>query len=150
LKSSPLLITKTTDPFGRSAELTYDGDGRLSSITLVLGLTSTFAYDSSSLIDAVTTPYGDQICLRRFCRHRRPDRPFLEITDPLGYREREETFEPAPIPDSDPPSEAAARKPRVVQLRGARELDLRGRLQRADGDRPGARRRPDAGDAVHL
>ena len=48
--SSPLLVTQITDPFGRSAVLTYDGAGRLSSITEVIGLTSSFTYDASSLV----------------------------------------------------------------------------------------------------
>src|SRR5262249_36440205 len=55
---SPLLITQIADPFGRSAALRYDGDGRLSSIIDVLGLTSQFTYDAASLINSLATPYG--------------------------------------------------------------------------------------------
>jgi RHS repeat-associated protein len=99
--SSPLRITKITDPFGRSAVLTYDGNGRLSSITDVLGLTSKFAYDSSSEIDALTTPYGTT----HFAFGGTGNRRFLNIIDPLGYGEREETFQPAPVPTSDPAAE---------------------------------------------
>jgi YD repeat-containing protein len=97
--SSPLLITKITDPFGRSASLTYDGSSRLSSITDVLGLTSKFTYDASSLIDALTTPYGTS----QFAYGGTGNRRFLNIIDPLGYGEREETFQPAAdVPGSDP------------------------------------------------
>ena len=54
----PLLVTKITDPFNRSAVLGYDLYGRLTSITDVLGLTASFSYDANSLVDAMTTPYG--------------------------------------------------------------------------------------------
>jgi RHS repeat-associated protein len=95
---SPLLITRITDPFGRSAVLTYDADGRLASITDVLGLTSRFTYDTSSLINSLTTPYGTS----QFAYGGSGNRRFLNIIDPLHYAEREETFQPAPIPDSEP------------------------------------------------
>ena len=95
---SPLLITQITDPFGRSATLTYDSLGRLSSITDVLGLTSTFSYDAKSLIDALTTPYG----ATNFAYGGSGNRRFLNIVDPLGYGEREEAFQPAPVPFSEP------------------------------------------------
>jgi YD repeat-containing protein len=113
---SPLSITKITDPFGRSAELTYDSEGRLSSITDVLGLTSKFTYDSSSLIDALTTPYGTT----RFTYGASNqdggtnNRRFVNVIDPLGYGEREETFEPASfIPFSEPANEVPTLPPRV-------------------------------------
>lgn len=96
-----LLVTQITDPFGRSANLTYDGAGRLASITDVLGLTSSFGYDSNSLVDAMTTPYGTTTFAYTAPGASAPPR-FLQVTDPLGYNEREEWLEPAPIPDSDP------------------------------------------------
>jgi YD repeat-containing protein len=37
-----LRITEVTDPFGRSATLTYTAQGQLASITDVIGITSTF------------------------------------------------------------------------------------------------------------
>src|SRR5262249_54999763 len=58
LPAMPLLVTRITDPFGRAATLAYDASGGLSAITDVLGLTSRFTYDASSLINAMTTPYG--------------------------------------------------------------------------------------------
>ncbi len=100
----PLLISKIADPFGRSAALAYDGQGRLISITDTIGLTSKLTYDASSLINSLTTPYGTT----RFAYGTSggpgglTDRRFLNITDPLGFGEREESFEPATmVPFSD-------------------------------------------------
>lgn len=101
LSGSPLLVTQITDPFGRSANLTYDGSGRLSSITDILGLTSSFTYDANSLVDELTTPYGTTNFTYTAPGTSAPPR-FVQVTDPLGYNEREEWLEPAPIPDSDP------------------------------------------------
>lgn len=101
LSGQPLLVTQITDPFGRSASLTYDSSGRLNSITDVLGLTSTFTYDANSLVDALTTPYGTTSFAYTAPGTSAPPR-FVQVTDPLGYNEREEWLEPAPIPDSDP------------------------------------------------
>jgi RHS repeat-associated protein len=98
LASSPLLITQITDPFGRSARLTYDASARLSSITDVLGLTSIFTYDASSLVNSMTTPYGTT----QFAYAGTGNTRFVQVTDPLGYTEREETLQPAPVPFSDP------------------------------------------------
>ena len=57
LASDPLKITKVTDPFGRSANFAYT-NGQLTSITDVLGLTSSFQYGANDFIQAMTTPYG--------------------------------------------------------------------------------------------
>ncbi|EJB01774.1 RHS repeat-associated core domain protein [Rhizobium leguminosarum bv. trifolii WSM597] len=101
LPSSPLLVTNVTDPFGRSAKLTYDAFGRLSSITDIIGLTSHFTYDTNSLVNKLTTPYGDTNFAYTAPGTTSPPR-FVQVTDPLGYKEREEWLEPAPIPESDP------------------------------------------------
>lgn len=97
----PLLVTQITDPFGRSAKLSYDLSARLSSITDVIGLTSRFAYDANGLVNAMTTPYGTTTFAYTAPGSSSPPR-FLDVTDPLGFHEREEWLEPAPIPDSDP------------------------------------------------
>ncbi len=101
---SPLLVTAVTDPFGRSASLKYDSSSRLISITDVIGLTSSFTYDASSLIDKLTTPYGSTSFTYGTYGDSvgATDQRFLNIIDPLGYGEREETFEPAPVPSSEP------------------------------------------------
>jgi RHS repeat-associated protein len=98
LASSPLLVTQITDPFGRSAVLTYDGSGRLSSITDVIGLTSSFTYDSSSLVNSLTTPYGTT----QFAYAGTGNSRYVLVTDPLGYSEREESLQPAPVPFQEP------------------------------------------------
>jgi YD repeat-containing protein len=99
LSGEPLLVTQISDPFGRSANLAYDGSGRLSAITDVLGLTSSFTYDANSLVDALTTPYGTTNFAYTTPGTSAPPR-FVQVTDPLGYNEREEWLEPAPIPGS--------------------------------------------------
>lgn len=97
----PLAVTQITDPFGRSAILRYDNSGRLTSITDVIGLTSSFVYDANSLINQMTTPYGTTTFSYTAPTSSGPPR-FVDVTDPLGYHEREEWLEPASIPDSDP------------------------------------------------
>lgn len=99
----PLLITKITDPFGRTATLTYDSGLRLRSITDVIGLTSSFAYDSNSLVSSLTTPYGTTNFAYTSPGSSSLPR-FVQATDPLGYSERVEWLEPAPVPSSDPAS----------------------------------------------
>lgn len=101
LPDSPLLVTRVTDPFGRSAKLTYDANGRLSSITDIIGLTSSFTYDANSLVNKLTTPYGETNFAYTAPGTTAPPR-FVQVTDPLGFKEREEWLEPAPIPASDP------------------------------------------------
>jgi len=103
LSGRPFLVTAITDPFGRGATLAYDSNGRLNSITDVLGLTSSFGYDANSLVNTLTTPYGTTTFAYTAPGTTGPPR-FVQVTDPLGYSEREEWLEPAPIPDSDPTS----------------------------------------------
>ncbi|WP_037146891.1 RHS repeat domain-containing protein [Rhizobium phaseoli] len=90
-----------TDPFGRSTKLTYDANGRLSSITDIIGLTSGFTYDTNSLVNELTTPYGETDFAYTAPGTTAPPR-FVQVTDPLGFKEREEWLEPAPISASDP------------------------------------------------
>ncbi len=60
------LVTKVTDPFGRSALLTYNADRMLDSITDTLGLKSSFTYGKTpqnpsmpnDFMNSMTTPYG--------------------------------------------------------------------------------------------
>ncbi len=101
LAGYPLSITQITDPFGRSATLTYDSNQRLNSITDVIGLTSSFTYDPNSLVNSLTTPYGTSTFAYTAPGTSAPPR-FVQVTDPLGNHEREEWLEPAPISDSDP------------------------------------------------
>jgi RHS repeat-associated protein len=57
LPAYPLLITKITDPFGRSADLAYDAAGRLLSTTDPVSVFSKFTYIDGR-IATVETPYG--------------------------------------------------------------------------------------------
>ncbi|PZA14109.1 RHS repeat domain-containing protein, partial [Parazoarcus communis] len=79
LAGQPLLLTRITDPFGRSASIDYDAQGRLSRITDVLGLTSSFTYNSATFITAMTTPYGTT----QFAFGESGTTRWLNITDPL-------------------------------------------------------------------
>ena len=99
--SNPLLVTTITDPFGRSAQLAYDGNGRLSQITDVLGLQSKFSYDASSLVNALTTPYGTTT----FTYGGSGTYAYVSATDPLGQTERLEWYQPAPASSNLPFSE---------------------------------------------
>ncbi len=106
----PLLVTRITDPFGRSANLAYDDNGRLISITDILGLTSSFTYDANSLVNSLTTPYGTTTFAYTAPGTSGPPR-FVQVTDPMGFSEREEWLEPASIPDSDPAATVPAGMP---------------------------------------
>jgi YD repeat-containing protein len=92
LSGHPLLITKVTDPFSRSATLDYDSSGRLIQITDAVGIKSQFTYDSGGIINALTTPYGTT----KFVYGQNGTERFLEVTDPLGYKERVEYRHGAP------------------------------------------------------
>jgi RHS repeat-associated protein len=79
-----LKITKVTDPFGRFATFAYDSSGRLQAITDMIGLTSSFSYGTADAVRTLTTPYGTTtIALGDWSQFR-----WVEITDPLGGKER--------------------------------------------------------------
>jgi RHS repeat-associated protein len=88
--SDPNLLTKVTDPFNREATLGYDGEGRLTSITDTAGMTSTFAYDTSDFIVSMSTPYGTTTFQHEPDASQSAQYRMLEITDPLGGKERME------------------------------------------------------------
>ena len=52
------LIRRVVDPFGRTCWLDYDSFGRLTNITDVAGLSSSFAYGNNTWITNLSTPYG--------------------------------------------------------------------------------------------
>jgi RHS repeat-associated protein len=85
-------LTSVTDPFGRIARLHYNAQGQLDSITDVMDFTSTFTYGTSDFIDSMTTPYGTTT----FVRGDSTTDPnlgttrWLEVTDPIGNKERTE------------------------------------------------------------
>lgn len=95
-------ITKVTDPFGRSASFQYNPAGQLWKITDVIGVTSAFTYGIGDFVSSLETPYGvtaftaadDQSGLNRM----------LEITDPLGAKERVEWRRITPAIHPEPSS----------------------------------------------
>jgi RHS repeat-associated protein len=86
-------ISKVTDPFGRFATFEYEPSYpyHLSKITDVIGLTSQFGYGPGDFISTLTTPYGvtgftnTETVVGGVTTSR-----VLEITDPLGNKERAE------------------------------------------------------------
>ena len=86
LPSDALKVTKVSDPFGRFATFEYDTSGRLIRITDVIGIQSQFDYDAASFISALTTPYGRT----GFLLWSEGTDRWIEITDPLGGKERVE------------------------------------------------------------
>ncbi len=103
--SSPYLITKITDPFGRFAVFHYNGNGYLDAITDVIGMQSSVTYGSGDFVDSITTPYGTT----KFAFGEKGAERWLESTDPYGDKERVEfrNYDVAnndrnvPIPDTE-------------------------------------------------
>lgn len=59
--STSTVVSRITDPFGRSSSFTYTADGHLGSITDVLGITSSYTYGQGTdpdFVNTLTTPYG--------------------------------------------------------------------------------------------
>ena len=94
-----LKITKVTDPFGRFATFQYSS-GQLTIITDEIGIQSQFTYASGTdSVDSLTTPYGTT----NFSSGEDGTNRWIEMTDPLGGKERVEYRDNAPnIPASDP------------------------------------------------
>ena len=105
LPSDPLKITKVTDPFGRFATFEYT-NGQLTRITDEIGIQSQFTYTTGTdSIDSLTTPYGTTT----FVSGANGTNRWIEITDPLGGKERVEYRDQAPgISASDPVAPNAA------------------------------------------
>jgi YD repeat-containing protein len=90
LASDPLKVTKVTDPFGRSAVLTYNGQGQLASITDPVGITSQFTYIDTDFMSSLTTPYGTTTFRAGIAPGNDPlggVNRSLEAVDPLGGAE---------------------------------------------------------------
>ena len=93
LTSDVYKITKITDPFGRSAKFGYDAQGRLTSITDMIGIVSSFHYTGADFIDQMTTPYGKT----SFIKTEGPgNNRALETQYPMGEKEKVEFREQAP------------------------------------------------------
>jgi RHS repeat-associated protein len=95
-------VSQVIDPFGRVATFSYNSSGQLVAITDVIGLQSHFSYESGDILSALTTPYGTTSFAR--AQPSGTER-WLEVTDPLGGKERVESKVSAPgITFSDPPA----------------------------------------------
>jgi RHS repeat-associated protein len=90
--ADPLKITRVTDPFGRFATFEYT-NGQLTKITDEIGIQSQFTYTAGTdAIDSLTTPYGTTT----FARGESGTNRWIEMTDPLGGKERVEYRDNAP------------------------------------------------------
>jgi RHS repeat-associated protein len=99
LPGDPLKVTKVTDPFGRFATFEYT-NGQLTRITDEIGIQSQFTYTTGTdSIDSLTTPYGTTT----FVSGETGTNRWIEMTDPLGGKERVEYRDQAPgISATDP------------------------------------------------
>lgn len=94
LIDDPLKITKVSEPFptGRTATFSYT-NGQLTTITDQIGIQSEFHYASGTdFIDSLTTPYGTST----FTTGQNGTNAWIEMTDPLGGKERVEYRDNAP------------------------------------------------------
>lgn len=94
LPNEPLKITKVTEPFptGRSATFAYT-NGQLTTITDEIGIQSQLHYaPGTDFIDSLTTPYGTS----SFVTGTTGSNQWIEMTDPLGGKERVEYRDSAP------------------------------------------------------
>ena len=104
----PLLVTKVTDPFGRThRSFTYDTSQRLASITDPAGITSSFTYSATepTFVNPLTTPTAPRISPTRVNSHDTPttNTRSLTLTDPLGYTDYLYFYQnPAIYPATDP------------------------------------------------
>ena len=93
-------ISSVTDPFNRTATLTYVG-GNLASSTDMIGVVSSYGYAGGTLT-ALTTPYGTTT----FDVGEDSDKDWVQVTDPQGGKERVETWHEentnVPIPSRVP------------------------------------------------
>ena len=94
-------VSKVIDPFGREAAFSYNANGQLVTITDVIGMQSKFGYESGDIVSSMTTPYGTTTFARE---QRTGTERWIEITDPLGGKERIDSQVSAPGIHDDPPS----------------------------------------------
>ena len=92
-------VSRVADPFGRQATFSYNASGQLVSITDAIGMQSHFGYEAGDIVASMTTPYGTTAFARG--QSSAVDR-WIEVTDPLGGRERMESKESAPGITNEP------------------------------------------------
>ena len=84
------LITRITEPAGRSLDLTYDGAGRITAITDPIGRQVQYAYDGPGRLETVTDPAGGVTRYTYDASNR-----ILTITDPRNITFLTNEYEPA-------------------------------------------------------
>jgi len=98
--NNPTQLWKLVDPFGRTAALGYDNQGRLQTTTDPIGTVSTVGYGTDGKAGSLTTPYGTS----QFARSQATSGgavisgQVLQMIDPLGGVDRIETDVVAPQP----------------------------------------------------
>ncbi|HAV63671.1 MAG TPA: type IV secretion protein Rhs, partial [Verrucomicrobiales bacterium] len=98
------LISRVTDPFGRFADFAYDSLNRLTNITDVIGLNSSFVYQGSGdFIQSLITPYGTNTFVATSGGIRS-----LETIYADGSRDRVEYTQSGIPAQPDPPSSVPA------------------------------------------
>ena len=98
-------VSKITDPFGREVNFSYNAGGQLVTITDAIGIQSHFAYGTGDTLTSMTTPYGTTqfAAVPRTAVERS-----IEVTDPLGGKERVDSLVSAPDIHDDPPATVPA------------------------------------------
>ncbi len=94
-------VSQVVDPFGRQATFSYNAGGQLVAITDVIGIQSQFGYGSGDILTSMTTPYGTTTFDRA---QQTGTERWLEVTDPLGGKERLDSKVSAPGINNDPPA----------------------------------------------
>jgi RHS repeat-associated protein len=96
-------ITKVTDPFRRYATFQYNSSGQLTNITDEIGIPSSLTYGNggseADFISSFTTPYGTTTFTNGTGAG---NVRWIEVTDPLGAKERVEFILGGGGPDSVP------------------------------------------------
>jgi len=95
---NPERLWKLTDPFGRTAVLGYDAQGRFNTCTDPAGTLSQVSYGADGKVAALTTPYGTST----FTRGTTPAGQWLEMRDARNALERLETRFEQPQPQLVP------------------------------------------------
>ncbi len=89
-ESDQFLVSSIRDPWGREALFRYNPQGRLSEIEDAAGMSSSFVYDGSGFITAMTTPYGTTTFNSGKPKIGYGLIAWIEATDPMGGTERVE------------------------------------------------------------
>lgn len=96
------LVTAVTDPFGRSALLTYDAGNRLAAVMDQIGIISAFGYDANGKVTSLTTPYGvTSFDVGTATVPVKGVMSWVEVTEPNGGKQRVESLQYSTTPASD-------------------------------------------------